>query len=243
MKKLDNYIVELKNIFSDRLKSVFIYGSKASFDSQELNGDIDLMVILDELKGEDLKKIAKPSKDWMDKCCIFKKPKNPEPIFMGEKEWFNSADVYAMEYADIKENHKVVYGENLICDIPVKKEDLRFECEAQTKNLLMRFRSHYLLYADNAKELAKSIIPVTKTLNAIFKTILRLKDIEVSKSPYENLNKVHQIFDIDKEFYEKLLCFKENHCKIKDMPHKEVLETADKTVFELEKLLEYINNL
>ena len=240
MSKLNKFIQELKDIFGISLKSVFIYGSKALSDAKQPENDVDLMVITDTLSGEDIRKCSKASKDWIYEGRIFKRAVNPAPIFMSEKEWRNSADVYAMEYADIKENHRIVYGENLICDISVDKEDLRLECELQTKNLLMRFRNHYLLYSGNTAELQKSIVPVTKTLNAVFKTVLRLKNIEVSMSPHENLNKVHEIFDINKKLYEQLLCAKEKYCRLKK---QEAVEIADEIVFELQKLLGYINNL
>ena len=171
---------------------------------------------------------------------IFDKEKNPLPVFMGEREWFNSADVYAMEYSDIKDNHKILYGENLICSLNIKKEDLRLQCEAEMKNLLMRFRKHYLLFADNPKEINNALFSVTKTINAIFKAILRLKEIEVSKSAYANLNKICEIFDADKQFYEKLLCAKDRHCKFSKA---ETYKLADEAIMQLEKLLEFINNM
>lgn len=240
MQKINKFTQEIKNIFDKRLKSVFIYGSKAHLENVENESDLNLMIIVENLTGEDLKNCSKPVKKWMGEHNFFDKNKNPMPVFMGEKEWFNSSDVYAMEYFDIKENHKIIYGENLVSGLNIKKEDLRLECESEMKNLLMRFRGHYLLNADSPKEITKSLTPLTKTLNAIFKAVLRMKDIDVSKSPYENLSKVHEIVDIDKGFYEKLLCAKEKQCIF---TKKEIYQTADEAVVEMEKLLEYINNL
>ena len=243
MKKLDNFIQDIKKVFNQRLKSIFIYGSKANIDTDKLSSDIDIMVVADSVTGDDLKKCAPIVKKWMGigcPCRIFDKEKNPLPVFMGEREWFNSADVYAMEYSDIKDNHKILYGENLICSLNIKKEDLRLQCEAEMKNLLMRFRKHYLLFADNPKEINNALLAVTKTINAIFKAILRLKEIEVSKSAYANLNKICEIFDADKQFYEKLLCAKDRHCKFSKA---ETYKLADEAIMQLEKLLEYINNM
>lgn len=237
MKELDILLNNLKENFGERLKSVFIYGSKSHLENEELNSDINLMVITDKITGEDLKNCSKEIAKWV-------KAKNPAPIFMGEKEWFSSCDVYAMEYSDIKENHRIIFGEDLICSLEIKKEDIRFQCESETKNLLMRFRSHYLQNANSsfssAKEMKKSITPVIKTCTAIFKAILRIKDINAPKSPYEILNRMCEIADINKSLYEKLLCNKEKNCNMKD---KEVFEVADEIVFELSKLLEYTNNL
>lgn len=238
MKQLDNYISDLKNIFGKRLKSIFVYGSKANLDTEELKSDINLMIITETLTGEDLNAVSTSSLKWMKNG--FFSSKNPEPVFMGEQEWFNSSDVYAMEYADIKENHKIIYGEDVVCSVNVKKEDLRLQCERETKNLLMRFRSHYLLNAESPRGMKESIKPVIKTCMAIFKTILRLKDISVPKSNYEVIEKLHAITAIDRNLFEKLLCNKEKYC---NMTKKEVYETADKTVSELTKLLKYVNNL
>lgn len=240
MQKLNKFIEDTKNIFGKKLKSIFIYGSKAYYENPQNESDLNLMVIVENLTGEDLKNCFNPVRQWMGEGNIFDKNKNPMPVFMGEKEWFNSSDVYAMEYADIKENHKIIYGDDLICDICIKKEDLRLQCESEMKNLLMRFRGHYLMNSGCTKAINNSFIPIMKTLNAIFKAILRLKDIEVSNSAYENLNKICEMTNLDKTFFEKLLCAKEKHCKFSK---KETYEMADNAVIELQKLLEYINNL
>lgn len=235
--KLTEFTENLKEIMGNRLKSVFVFGSKSGLGIEELNSDVNLMVIADLITGEDLKKCSKISQKWI-------KAKNPAPIFMGEEEWFSSADVYAMEYSDIKENHKIIFGDDLICAIEVQKEDLRLQCEYEAKNLLMRFRSHYLQNATSpfcgAKEIKKSITPVIKTCTALFKAILRIKDIEVPKSPYEVLNKTCEMVDINKGFFEKLLCNKDKSC---DMKAKEAYDTADEIISELNKLYGYINNL
>lgn len=236
MKKLDKFLEDIKKVFGSKLKSVFIYGSKAN--AELLDNDINLMVIAENVTGEDLQKCSKSVREWMG--AFWEKNKNPLPVFMGEKEWFNSVDVYAMEYSDIKANHKILYGENLICSLNIKKEDLRLQCESEMKNLLMRFRGSYIVCASDYRAVNKSLIPVIKTINAIFKAVLRLKEIEVSKSPYDNLNKICEIVDIDKSFYEKLLCAKEKHC---GFSKKETYAIADEAVVQMDKLLEYINNM
>src|SRR5574344_299653 len=237
MTKLEKYISELKIIFNSRLKSIFVYGAKTNATSDKLNDDTNLMIITENLSGEDLKKCSRPTKQWI-KGGIFE-GKNPLPVIMDEQEWFNSADIYAMEYSDIKANNKIIFGENLIKNIEIKPEDLRFQCESETKNLLMKFRNHYLLYAYSPAQMDKSIVPVVKTINAIFKAILRINNIEPSIKAQENLGKVHDLCDIDKPFFEKLLCRKEKKCNFN---RKETYELANKTVLELDKLLKYIND-
>ncbi len=238
MRQLDIFVSELKNIFGHRLKSIFVYGAKADISQNQLESDVNLIIITDSLTGDDLKNCSKPTLKWMGKG--FFKKQNPQPVFMGENEWFNSSDVYAMEYADIKDNYKIIYGENYIDKTDVKKENLRLQCEAETKNLLMKFRSHYLLFANSKKSMESSIVPVIKNCMAIFKAVLRLHNIDVPKSKHEIINKIHEISDIDQNLFEKLLYQKEKQYKISQ---NEIYEISNKIVSELTKLLEYVNNI
>lgn len=224
---MEKFIEELKNIFGQRLLSVFVYGAKVYGQPNEK--DINLMVITDTLSGADIQKCSKSVKNWM-------KSGNPLPIFMEKAEWLASSDVYAMEYLDIKENNNIIYGEDLIKNIKVKKEDLRFQCEHEAKNLLMRFRGHYFA---NSK-IKDVLIPATKSLIAILKGILRYKNISPSAEKSEVINQVAKLYNADTEFFKKLLCHKEGKCKIKNA---ELPFIADKMTDELSKLLNYTNNM
>ena len=65
MTKLDKFTEELKNTFGQRLKSVFVYGSKANAGVADIDGNADLMIIVENLSGEDIRNISKPAKKWM----------------------------------------------------------------------------------------------------------------------------------------------------------------------------------
>ena len=125
-------------------------------------------------------------------------------------------------------------------NLEIKKEHLRLKCETETKNLLMKFRSHYLLYADRPQYLQKSFVPVVKTVNAIFKTVLRLKNIQTGGSAHDNITKIADLYECDTDFYELLLCYKVKYCNINK---KVTIELADKIIEQLDKLLNYVNNL
>jgi len=223
---MEKFIGELKNIFAQNLLSVFIYGSKAHEENP--NKDTNLFVITNSLEGEEIKKCTKLIKNWIKN--------NPMPVFMNKNEWFNSQDVYALEYSDIIENHKIIYGENLIQNIEIKKEDLRLQCEHEAKNLLMRFRSSFLAQ----KTLKCDFIPATKSAIAIFKGILRYKDISVPKDSDELISLAAQTCGLDEEFFTRLLKNKQGTNKIKNC---EIVELASKMSVESSKLLSYTNNM
>lgn len=174
-KMLDNFLSSLKETFKERLSSVFLYGSCAVQDCSKSFSDINLMVIIDNLKANDLKSSHKAVKKFVQKGKYV-------PIFMDKDEWFNSSDVYAIEYSDIKDRYKLLHGENLISNLNIERHNLRFQCEQEIKSLLIRLRQTYVSKAEDKKAIKNLIQTSSKTFMVIFRTVLRLSNITVPKT-------------------------------------------------------------
>ena len=230
---MEKFIDNLKNILQERLISVFMYGSKVKYSQELVKTDMNVMVIVKNLSGNDIRACSEIVNKWM-------KAKNPIPVFMEREEWFHSSDVYAMEYADIKAEHRILYGEDLISDLNVDPDNIRFQCEQETKNLLMRFRQFYLENAHSPKRLKDSFVPLAKTCNAIFKAILRVKFTDIPSEKEDIIKKLAEISGLEASIYIKLLGYKRKQCKMND---KETIAFADEIVDALTKLLDYTNNM
>lgn len=230
---MEKFIDNLKNILQERLISVFMYGSKVKYSQELVKTDMNVMVIVKNLSGSDIRACSEIVNKWM-------KAKNPIPVFMDREEWFHSSDVYAMEYADIKTEHRILYGEDLISDLNVDPDNIRFQCEQETKNLLMRFRQFYLENAHSPKRLKDSFVPLAKTCNAIFKAILRVKFTDIPSEKEDIIKKLAEISGLEASTYIKLLGYKRKQCKMND---KETIAFADEIVDALTKLLDYTNNM
>ena len=230
---MEKFIDNLKNILQERLISVFMYGSKVKYSQELVKTDMNVMVIVKNLSGSDIRACSEIVNKWM-------KAKNPIPAFMDREEWFHSSDVYAMEYADIKAEHRILYGEDLISDLNVDPDNIRFQCEQETKNLLMRFRQFYLENAHSPKRLKDSFVPLAKTCNAIFKAILRVKFTDIPSEKEDIIKKLAEISGLEASTYIKLLGYKRKQCKMND---KETIAFADEIVDALTKLLDYTNNM
>ena len=230
---MEKFIDNLKNILQERLISVFMYGSKVKYSQELVKTDMNVMVIVKNLSGSDIRACSEIVNKWM-------KAKNPIPVFMDREEWFHSSDVYAMEYADIKAEHRILYGEDLISDLNVDPDNIRFQCEQETKNLLMRFRQFYLENAHSPKRLKDSFVPLAKTCNAIFKAILRVKFTDIPSEKEDIIKKLAEISGLEASTYTKLLGYKRKQCKMND---KETIAFADEIVDALTKLLDYTNNM
>lgn len=239
MNKILNDLIEnLKKTFDERLSSVFLYGSCAVEDCSKSFSDLNLIVIIKNLRAEDLKKAHSFSVKFAQKAKYL-------PIFMDRDEWFSSCDVYAIECADIKDRHKILYGENLIKTTSIDKENLRFQCEQETKNLLIRLRQAYLSKAKNKKIIKEIIKTNSKTFVVIFRTILRLLDETVPKTHKEVINlfsnkiKTQEI-DFDLNLFIKVLELRTNQNIIKD---NELDEVIQKLIDTTDSVLKYVDRI
>ena len=180
MKNLDKFIEELKETLGENLVSVLAFGSMANVEDAKNN--LNLMIVTNQLSAENLYDISKPVQKWM-------KGKNPIPVIMNIEEWYSSFDVYAIEYADIRSNYRILYGEDLAKNININKYYLRLQCESELKNLLLKYKNNFILNVKSAKFMKLLLSQVIKTILVIFRSVLRLHDAEV---PYRAVDIIEQ---------------------------------------------------
>lgn len=172
MNNLDRFINDLKTSFGDELVSVLAFGSQANVEVKSKYTNLNLMIVTKTLNAENLYAISDSVKKWV-------KQKNPLPVIMNIEEWYSSFDVYAIEYADIRDNHRLLYGEDLIPSISINKYYLRLQCESELKNLLLKYKNNFLMNIKSDKQMKDLLGNVIKTLLIIFRSILRLHDCTV----------------------------------------------------------------
>ncbi len=180
MKNLDKFIDDLRDNLGDNLVTVMAFGSMANVE--EAKNNLNLMIVTNTLSAEDLYAISKPVQKWI-------KGKNPIPVIMNIEEWYSSFDVYAIEYADIKSNYRVWYGQDLAQHINVNKYYLRLQCESELKNLLLKYKNNFILNVKSAKYMKILLAQTIKTILVIFRSVLRLYDAEV---PYRAVDIIEQ---------------------------------------------------
>lgn len=230
MTHIEKLLKNLFEILGENLKSVFIYGSSLKSDTKD---NINLMVIMGACSGDILRECSPAVKNWI-------KAGNPPPVFITLDEWCSSTDSYAMEYSDIIDCHKIIYGDDYISELNIERDDLRLQCEIETKNLLMRLRNFYLLNADSKVILKECFIPAAKTFLTIFRTVLRLNHIAAGAQNEEVILAACDKAGISSDVFIRLLNYKTKKTRI---ARKDIHNTLDELLCEVSKLLYYVNSL
>lgn len=208
MDKIFNLLKDnITEIFKDNLESITIYGSAAGKDFIARKSDINVLVIIKEEDFESLRKVLKYVNIW-------RKEKIAVPLILTRNELSSSLDVFPMEFLDMKDNHKTIYGKDPFKKIRIGMKNLRHECEHEIKGKLIKLREIFLEIGKNEKEIVKLLVSSLNTFIAIFRNILRLKKETVPKTREEVLSKIFKIFKIKGDVFLKIVKLKTGELKL-----------------------------
>jgi hypothetical protein len=177
--KLDELVRQLQLAYADALRSVVLFGSAVAGEHRPNKSDYNVLVIVDALPLDRLRAVAAVSRAWAEDG-------NPPPMTFTTREWKGSADIFPMEYADILERHRVLFGTLPVDGIRVDPADLRLQVEHQTMGKLLQLRQA-IMGAGGDTALQRDVLEKSlSTLMVIFRGIVRLHG-QVPSQDYEAL--------------------------------------------------------
>lgn len=221
MKHINILVEDLSKIYGENLVSVVKYGD-----------DDSLLAIFNRLDAKDIKLATPAIKKWIN-------TKKPLPIVMSEGEWLDSADIYPIEYTEIKHNYKILFGKDVVEPIAVSKQNLRLKCEYEVKNLLVKIREVYLGNSDNLQVMDKTLENVAINVVRILKSALVLFDAPACGNYREIIQKMSENVDFDGEVFVKIISTKENNKRI---PKFKIEEDVQRIINAIFSLYNYIND-
>jgi hypothetical protein len=177
--KLDELVRQLQLAYADALRSVVLFGSAVAGEHRANKSDYNVLVIVDALPLDRLRAVAAVSKAWAEDG-------NHPPMTFTTREWKSSADIFPMEYADILERHRVLYGTLPVDGVSVKPADLRLQVEHQTMGKLLQLRQAIMGAGGDSALQLEVLEKSLSTLMVIFRGIVRLHG-QVPSQDYEAL--------------------------------------------------------
>ncbi len=187
---------------------------------KEILGE-DLLTLAEYHTGDQKRLIAVCKTLDLDILRKLKQSKEHLLLFT-EEEIIRGADVFPVEFLNIRHDYKIHYGEDILKDIKISKENLRFQLEFEFRSKLIHLRSEYILSRD--RELEYLILSAVPALAPIMGGLGYLKDLQhgdtlemfdiVSKGYGIDVSVLKEIYDIrqgkakfkkDKEQYIKEL--------------------------------------
>ena len=163
---LDELVSQLRAAFGAELKAVVLYGSAAAGEHLPKKSDYNVLVLVETLDAGKLMAASATARAWSDAG-------NPAPLMLTTHEWQSHADVFPMEYADVLERNKVLYGD-LPANVRVDHEHLRLQLEHEAMGTLLQLRRAALAAGNDGKAQLELLENVNSTLMVIFRAVARL---------------------------------------------------------------------
>src|SRR5687767_15968098 len=139
---LEELVSQLRSAIGQGLHAVVLYGSQATPD-HSAKSDYNILVLVDSLDATRLQAASAAARAWADAG-------NPPPLTLTLDEWHGSSDIFPMEYADVLERHRVLFGD-LVMDIAVNPQHLRLQLEHEAMGTLLQLRRGAMAAGDDPK--------------------------------------------------------------------------------------------
>jgi predicted nucleotidyltransferase len=194
----EQLVEQLRAAFGPELRSVVLYGSAAAGEHIPKRSDYNVLVLVDALSVERLRAAAAVSAAWGEAG-------NPPPMTLTFQEWRSSADIFAMEYADILERHKILYGEAPFDGIRVDPHDLRLQLEHEAMGKLLKLRQGVLAAGGDGRRLVDLLAASLSTIMVIFRAVLRLEGMSPPKDNIASSQSVARAAGFDAAPFEQVV--------------------------------------
>jgi hypothetical protein len=179
---LDELVSSLKSDFGAQLRTVVLYGSAVAGEHIPNRSNYNVLVLVDALPLDRLLASAAGTRAWTAAG-------NPPPLLLTVAEWRASSDVFPMEYADILERNRVLYGEPPFDGLSVAPADLRLQVEHQAMGKLLQLRQGALAAGGDAMRQIALLAASLSTIMVVFRAIVRLHG-DSPPTDYEALSRL-----------------------------------------------------
>ena len=166
----------LKTAFGERLVSVILYGSASTSDRLDHQSDLNVLCVLDRITTDELAKSAPVFHWWLELG-------NPAPLLLTADEVRTSADCFPMEYHDMREQRRVLYGADVIADLQIDNSAYRTQVEHELRAKQIRLRQKSAEALGKADHLLKLLTHSVSTFCVLGRhaLILRGQDARFNK--------------------------------------------------------------
>jgi len=189
---------DFQTAFGNDLMSIILYGSGASGDYVHKKSDLNFLIVLTEEGINTLERSFEVLSKW-------RKRKVSIPLFLTKSYIGSSLDTFPVEFLNMKMNHILVYGEDVLANLSFEKGNLRVQCERELKAKLIQLRQGYVDASKRVRNLRLLIVSSIPAFIAIFRALLYLKDIEVPAKREDTVSRVCEEFDLDHGLFLTLL--------------------------------------
>ena len=203
MDELKELVGNFERAFQDRLVSVVLYGSAAGEDHHARFSDLNVLCVLKEITPRELTEAEPILRWWRDQG-------HPSPTLMSEEEVHNSADCFPIEFRDMKDRRKVLYGLDVIAEVKVDGIFYRAQIEHELRAKLYRLRQQGARVISDPAALMKLCVDSVATFCVLGRHALVAAGINAKTERRAVVHQLSHTLKMDTTPFETLLDIRED---------------------------------
>ena len=210
-KQITDFVNRLKQAGGANLECVALFGSAANGEFHADYSDINILCVVNEVSAPVLEKLAPVINAWTKK-------KYPTPLIFSHTELKQSADVFAIEMLDIRQRHRILYGEDIFTgmNIPIDRHRVQLEHELRTK--LLTLRQSYIQAAGDDKRVRRLMLDSVSAFSTLFRHTLIAMGEQPAPHRAENITRLAARTKFDPGIFLKLLQVRERKARENEIP-------------------------
>lgn len=215
-KRLTQLVDKLKQAHGAGLVSVILYGSAAAGDYQGAISDLNVFCVLEQIGVAELMRSEKLIHWWRELG-------NPSPLLMARGEVAASTDCFPIEFHDMQERRRVLYGEDIVASLVIDDKYYRARLEYELRAKLLRLRQKSAGVASDHAATLRLMEESISTFCVLGRHALRLRDGAAPWNKREVVAALAAGFGLDPTAFNTLLDLRENKLKPKQTNPVELL--------------------
>ena len=230
---LDKIVEKLRKALDKSLVSVVLYGSAATGDHHEKFSDYNILAVLTKITSDELR-AAEPVFRW------WREQGNPSPLLLTEHELKTSTDCFAIEFHDIRDHHRILYGPDLVGSLEIDRSFYRAQVESQLRTKLLRLRQKAGGVLSDKEALRGLLADSVSTFCVLFRHALLLDGVEAPVLKREIVASAGQHFGIDAAPFLTLLDQREQKVRAKDIEPEPLFA---RYIIQIDKVIDAVDVL
>jgi len=164
-KTINDFVSQLRKAAEANLESVILFGSAAAGDYHPEFSNVNLFCVLRDSSFAALQALS-PAVKWWDA------QKQPPPLFMTRDEIARSVDVFTIEFIDMQQHHRVLFGGDVIQGLSIPANLHRVQVEYELREKIALLRQHLLLASGNDSRLWDLLLRSVSSFATLFRHAL-----------------------------------------------------------------------
>jgi hypothetical protein len=164
-KQINEFVRRLRQAAGENLQSVLLYGSAASGEFHPEFSNLNLLCILRETSFGELTAMA-PAVEWLNR------QHHHAPLVLTGEELEHSADVFSIELLDMQQNHRLLFGDDVLSELRIPMHLHRAQLEYELREKVVLLRQRLLSAAGNKGRLWELLLASLPAFTTLFRHAL-----------------------------------------------------------------------